>query len=431
MSRLGRLAKEGSWILIGQFAAIAGALALVRILTEYLDAEQYGQLALGLTVAALINQVVLGGISNGIGRFYSIAAERKDLGSYLLATRRLLLLATVVASGIGVLLTIGLLAAGYSKWIGLAGACLVFSILGGYNRALSNIQNAARQRAIVALHSGMDAWLKILLVLGALLWFGTSGVAVVAAYALSSLLVTLSQLVFLRRTVPWQHLQSPNEIEFSHQMWAYSLPFASWSIFTGVQQISDRWALQVFASTADVGQYAVLYQLGYTPVALATGMMVTFMGPILYQRSGDATDSTRNLNVHKLGWQMTHLALLGTLAAFAITSAIHEWLFSLLVAEEFRGVSYLLPWVVLAGGIFAAGQMLALKLGSEMKPGVMTKPKIATAVLGVLLNVIGAAQAGMPGVVAALIAFSVIFFIWIALLARNIVAEGEEKLGVI
>ena len=155
------------------------------------------------------------------------------------------------------------------------------------------------------------------------------------------------------------------------------------------------------------------------------------MGPILYQRSGDATDSTRNLNVHKLGWQMTHLALLGTLAAFAITSAIHEWLFSLLVAEEFRGVSYLLPWVVLAGGIFAAGQMLALKLGSEMKPGVMTKPKIATAVLGVLLNVIGAAQAGMPGVVAALIAFSVIFFIWIALLARNIVAEGEEKLGVI
>jgi len=428
MSRLKRLAKEGSWILFGQIAAIAGALALVRILTEYLDAEQYGQLALGLSIAALVNQVVLGGIGNGIGRFYSIAAEKQDLGSYLRATRRLLLLATAVALVIGVLLTIGLLWLGYPEWIGLAGAALVFSILGGYNRALSNIQNAARQRAIVAVHSGMDAWLKILLALGVLLWFGASGVAVVLAYALSSLLVTLSQLVFLRRTVPWQDLPYPNERRLSHQMWGYSLPFATWSIFTGIQQISDRWALQVFASTAEVGQYAVLYQLGYTPIALATGMMVTFMGPILFQRSGDATDYTRNSNVHKLGWQMTRLALFFTLAGFAITLAIHEWLFSLLVAEEFRTISYLLPWVVLAGGIFAAGQMLALKLGSEMKPGVMTKPKIVTAILGLLLNVIGAALAGMPGVVAALIAFSVIFFVWIALLARETVGENKEEL---
>jgi len=36
-SRFRRLAKEGSWIVIGQIAAVAGALTLVRVLTEYLD----------------------------------------------------------------------------------------------------------------------------------------------------------------------------------------------------------------------------------------------------------------------------------------------------------------------------------------------------------------------------------------------------------
>ena len=76
-SRINRLAKEGSWVIIGQIIAILGSLVLVRVLTEYLKPVQYGQLVLGLTLGGLVNQVVMGGMSNGITRFYSIAAEKK------------------------------------------------------------------------------------------------------------------------------------------------------------------------------------------------------------------------------------------------------------------------------------------------------------------------------------------------------------------
>jgi hypothetical protein len=34
MTRIKRLAKEGSWIAIGQIAVVAGALVLVRVLTD-------------------------------------------------------------------------------------------------------------------------------------------------------------------------------------------------------------------------------------------------------------------------------------------------------------------------------------------------------------------------------------------------------------
>ena len=78
-----RLTKEGSWIVLGQITSVFGMLVLVRMLTEYLDPIQYGQLALGLTVAGLVNQVVMGGITNGIVRFYSIASEKHDLQGYL------------------------------------------------------------------------------------------------------------------------------------------------------------------------------------------------------------------------------------------------------------------------------------------------------------------------------------------------------------
>ena len=322
-SRLRRLTKEGSWIVIGQIAAVAGALVLVRVLTEYLDPAQYGQLALGLTVAGLVNQVVMGGITAGIGRFYSIAAEKQDLGGYLHATRWLLAYATLAVVIVGSILIAGLLWSGYSQWMGLAAAALMFSVLSGYNSALSGIQNAARQRAIVAFHGGLDAWLKILLAVGVMLWLGTSSAAVVIGYICSSLLVTASQLVFLRRTIPLHQTHTPDHQPWMLQMWAYSWPFSIWGIFTWMQQVSDRWALHAFGTTAEVGQYAVLFQLGYTPIAMVTGMAMSFLGPILYQRSGDATNHARNANVHRLGWQMTHLSLMVTLIGFAITFAAH------------------------------------------------------------------------------------------------------------
>lgn len=419
-SRYRRLAKECSWIVIGQIAVVVGALVLVRVLTEYLATAQYGQLALGLTVAGLVNQVVMGGIGAGIGRFYSIAAEKQDLGGYLHATRYLLAYSTAAVVAIGLILMVGLYWLGYTQWIGLAASALVFSVLSGYNSTLSGIQNAARQRAIVAFHGGLDAWLKILLAVGVVLWLGTSSTAVIIGYVGSSLLITVSQIIFLRRTIPHQQTRIPSRQQWMPQIWAYSLPFNTFGIFTWIQQVSDRWALQAFASTGDVGQYSVLFQLGFTPIALITGMAVSFLGPILYQRSGDATDHARNTNVHRLSWRMTHLSLIVTLLGFAVTFVLHEWLFGLLVASEYRGSSHLLPWVVLAGGTFAAGQMLALKLMSEMKSSAMTTAKIVTALIGILLNVIGAALAGMLGVVGALVAFSGIYFVWMAVLARRL-----------
>lgn len=427
-SRFQRLAKEGSWIVAGQIAAVLGALVLVRVLTEYLEPAQYGQLALGLTVAGLVNQVVMGGVTAGIGRFYSIAAEKNDLPGYLHASHRLMGYATAVVVAIALVLMAGLLWLGYFQWMGLAAAALVFSVISGFNSSLNGIQNAARQRAIVAFHGGLDAWLKILLAVGVMHWLGSSSTVVVLGYALSSLLVTGSQLLFLRRLIRLQGETPQASANWGRQIWAYSWPFSTWGVFTWAQQVSDRWALQAFASTQEVGLYAVVFQLGYVPIGLATGMAMTFLGPILYQRSGSAADHTRNTSVHRIAWRITFVSLFVTALAFVLTFLLHEWIFHLLVAAKYHAVSYLLPWMVLGGGIFAAGQMLALKLMSEMKPAAMTTAKIVTAILGVGLNIYGASQFGLPGVVAALVAFSGIYFFWMAWLAQHQPASVNHHL---
>lgn len=420
--RILRLSKEGGWIVLGQIATVTGMLVLVRVLTEYLSPAEYGQLALGLTIAGLVNQVVMGGVTNGIGRYYSISVEKGGLWGYLRASGQLLGYATVAVVIIAVVLVFSLWVTNYSHWIGLVIAVLVFSILSGYSSALNGIQNAARQRAIVALHTGMNAWLKIGLAVGAILWLGSDSTAVVMGYTLSALVITASQLFFLNSLMHHQGASPGGESheEWARAMWQFSWPFSVFGFFTWAQQISDRWALEIFATPQDVGHYAVVFQLGYAPIGMVTGLMMALVGPILYQRSGAANDHARNASVHRIAWRITQASLAVTGAAFSFTWLLHEWLFRWLVADAFRDVSHFLPWVVLAGGIFAGGQMLSLKLMSEIRSRSLLQVKIGTALLGVAANVLGAWWFGIEGVVAALVVFSCIYLLWMFYLAWHL-----------
>jgi O-antigen/teichoic acid export membrane protein len=415
--RVRRLTAEGGWILAGQIASVAGALVLVRVLTEYLTLAQYGELALGLTLAALVNQVVTGGLANGIARFFAPALEATDIARYFRASTRLVLLASLIILIFAILLILVLAMTGQIKWLSLAASALALSVLSGLNSILSGIQNAARQRATVALHAGLDAWLKIALAVLALLWIGISSPAVVVGFALSSLVVSLSQLWFLRSLLQ-RRLSHTSETaqklraDWSREIWRFSWPFSTWGIFTWLQQVSDRWALGMFGTTAEVGAYAVVFQLGYTPIGLLTGLMMTLVGPILYARAGDASDKMRFASANTLIYQLVQVSLVLTAVAFASTLILHEIIFHFITSSEFRSGSYLLPWVVLAGGLFSAGQFLMLKLGVELRSRSMIGIKIGTAVLGIAANFAGARLFGVDGVVGALVIFSVVFFVW-------------------
>lgn len=417
MSRYKRLAKEGGWIVIGQIAVVAASLVLVRVLTEYLDPTQYGQLALALTLGTLIGQVAFSGAMPGIMRYYAIAAEKGEASEYLQAARRMMGYGTLVALGLSVLLLPGLLLLGKGDMLVLAGMTIVFTILGNFNTTQSMIQNAARQRVVVAFHGSLDAWLRVLFAAGLLTWLGNSAKVVIVAYIASLLLVLISQAIFIRRLIPQQATRAAKPSPWAAQIWQYSKPFVYFNVFTWIQASSDRWALDTFTSTHDVGLYAVLMQLGYTPIGIVTGLMATLIGPILFQHSGNTADPSRNASVHKRAWQITAIALLSTLLACLFSYLFHDWIFRILVAAQYHSVSHLLPWMILAGGLFAAGQMLSLKLMSDLNTQALVWPKIVTSLLGALFSFAGAYFAGLPGVVYAAVAFSVLQLVWLGWLS--------------
>ena len=426
-----RQAQEGSWIVLGQIAAFLGALVLVRVLTEYLEPSQYGQLALGLTIAGLVNQVVMGGLANGISRFYSIAIEENDLLGYLRDSRRMMKFATAVVMAFALMLVVGLNWLGYSAWIELAAAAVLLSVLSGYNETLSGIQNAARQRAIVAFHKGLDAWLKILLAIGMMLWIGISSTAAVLGYALSSLMVTVSQIFFLRRLVRLKGKSSLTSTNWGRQIWTNSWPYSTWGVFTWAQLSSDRWALAHYTSTDEVGSYVVLMQISMVPIIIATGLLTTFIAPIIFQRVGNTKDHERVKQAYAMTRNITIFAMI-VITLIAISSLfLHELIFDYLANERYHKYTYLMPWLIVAAGFQSGHHLLGIRISAMLKVRSIIIPQIISALVFVLFNVIGASLGGIQGLVYSQVAASFIYFSWMLIVTevqRYRFSKGKEQI---
>ena len=418
-----RIGKEIFWVGAGQAVAVLGSIVGIRLLTGVLSPEAYGELSLGMTASLLVNQVVLGPVGSAVLRFFAPADEAGELHSFLFIVRRWLLRTTMLMLLMGGVACMVLMLSSQSRWLLLSIAALFFAMFTGYNSVVDSIQSAARQRQIVAWHGALASWGRFLAAVGLIVWLGAYSAAAMLGYVLSSIVVLFSQIFFLKHKLLTDSCKTLCEARdhqrLNAQMFRYAWPFAAWGVFTWAQQASDRWALEFFATTQDVGLYSVLFQLGYYPMSIATGMAMQFLAPIFYERAGDASDVNRNESVRKLGWHLTRLALIATIVAFLLSFLLHNTIFKICAAREYASVSYLFPWMLLAGGIFSASQTIALNLMSQMRTYSMAIAKIVTAVLGVGFNFAGAYFYGIRGIVMAGVLFSIVYFLWMAVLTKR------------
>jgi len=418
--RIIRLSREFAWLFTGQVFGILGSFALIRVTTHYLIPEQYGQLSLILTIGVLVCQVSLSGVMPGIMRYYTIAVERRDVSNFTFASFRLMSYGVLGTAGLALVVSVGAYLVGKTAWIGVILLAITFTQISSFNSTLSAIQNAARQRNVVVLHGIIDPWIKIILICIIVFIVGKSVVAILLAYLIAGLILLVSQLFFYRRLT--QRTQADRQ-SFStpwlQEMVKYSKPYMVFNFFTWVQANSDRWTIERFANAKSVGQYAVLLQLGVAPISMAVSQITNLVGPILQQRSGDATDLSRNRNVWNLTWIITLIGLVLTIFGVLIGAIFHTWLFDFLVDDAYQNQSYLLPWVIFGGGLFATSQILGLKLQSDLNTRALTIPKVVTSIFAVTLNIFCAWIWGVEGVVGAGVIFSFSIFMWMAILTKR------------
>lgn len=400
--------------------AALGGLVGVRLLSELLSPREYGRFALGLTLANLGQQAFFGPLANGFLRLYPMARERDELEAFFAAAHRLLrVVGTAIAGLFGVLALVSVIG-GSADHVGLLVAVLALSLALGLDASASSIQTAARNRAIVALHAGAAMWLRNLVAAGFLLVLMQSASMAMAGSAAGLSLVVLSQRRFLQRRLPQfgGALRGRHEAtdRYAAQIRAYAWPFAIFGLVTWAYLASDRWALQAFTSTADVGRYMVLFQLGYYPIALFVAAVVQLVAPLLFAVGGDASDSRRLERAHSRTRALVVLAVGLTVLASAAAMVLHRDVFDVLAAPEYRSVSRFLPGVVLAAGLYSCAQLAALHQMIGLSTNKLVVPTVVTTLLGITLTFVLAEAIGISGVVIAAVIFSATYLIWVVAL---------------
>lgn len=427
-----RAVREIGWVLAGQVVAAVGAVAGVALLSRALEPAEYGHLTLALTTAALAQQVVLGPLTSALARFFATAVEHDDVDPYLRAVRALIRRGLVRMAALAGAAVVPLLLVRRED-AAIAVLTAVFAAVSGSQVAAAGMLTAMRHRRAVAIHQGMSVCARFALAAVFLRAWGGGAPTVVAAFLVIEILTLVSELARVRsaaRRLSRAGAGRDREVERTYEvrMASYAQPMALWNGLTWVQMSIDRYALAATRNVGAVGEYAVLSQLGFYPLALLCAASAQLMSPIVFSRAGDASDEGRLRDVQRLVRHLVLVMLAVTAAVAAAAALLHETVFSILVAPEYARVSHLLPLVVLVGGFFATGQLAALGPMARANPKGMVLPKLVTSAVWTVAAFLGGAFGGITGVVVASVGSAGLYAAWICWLnERGVVATSDES----
>jgi len=404
------LAKEMVWVVSGQLMVLCASVLCTKVFASQLGQEQYGRLALGLTLPVLINQFFFGPITTTVVRYYSAYQEAGLLRSLLSVVYRFVGGLTGIFFSVGAVVCLGIARVQGFAWGWIFFSALVYGLLQNAQSLLNGMQVAARRRANAAIHQALDPCSRLLLGGLAILCLGKSAEAAVTGYAVGMTLVLLSQRYWFNRTLPAEEAVRPDQFQsIRATLWNFAKYIILFGCFTWGPLVSDRWGLKIFLGDASVGLYAVVVQLASVPSVVLAGSLHQLVNPIVFQRAGDASDSVRVV----AAMRVIRLGVLGMMAWIGFCAMVAAWLgapiLEICSSPAYRSGAPYLPLVVVGLGLMQVGHMLGLipMIMNDLR--LLTVCKIVHSLVAVIINIAGAWLYGVMGIALACIITGVLY----------------------
>lgn len=334
------------WVSGGQLISALGMLVSVRLLTEYLMPEVFGEVILIVGAAALFTTLISNPILQALLRYYPDHSEKQNtqllLGVVSSSLGRMVIIFVVIAIPIGC----GL----YWYWnkpityVFLLVALVVVETIKNYEFA---ILNAVKNQVLYAIWFASEAWLRPLIVVLLAVSFDANVANVLLAYILASILIFLVvQSKNPSRVVDRYRFSIPKDSEVSallKSIKTYSIPLLPLALIGWLSGLGDRYLIGSLMSFADAGIYAAVYGLMSQPFLLAGRVFELTFRPNFQQAI-----STKNYNNAK---KIFIVWFLGTISVVALGCTLIYFFQNeiawLLLGKEFRVGRELMVWIAL------------------------------------------------------------------------------------
>ena len=398
------LAREAVLVFMGIGLGALGTLVGIKVLTNHLDPEIYGQVFLGMTFVNLALYQIGRPLGSAATRFHSIALQKNQYPGY---ERTIKKSGLVIAQCLG---CIALIFFALGWW--MYGWIAVLSLLLCIDALFNGVQTGARERGIVASLQSLVTWTRFIFAILAIILFESKSVNIVLfGFCVSALLNVFLQIVLYRRSRRKSGIEcETQETTYSSRgFFTYVWPLALTGSITWVMLFIDKWALEYFSSGEDVGIYFALFQIGYAPVLLLFTGTYYVVAPIIFEQVGEETTPEQMRRVYgKI--ELLSLGTLGvTLLGAACVWLAHDWVGSMLLGPLYASHSSLLPWLVLTGGMFASGTQLMLSIQSGLDQKPLLFQRTVSMAIAITCYGLGAMYDGLVGTVIGGVVFSILY----------------------
>lgn len=343
---------EGLLIAFGQGAEAIAMLFGVRLLSELVSPDIYGEVTLFMGVVVLGRQVFGFPFLQAALRFYPEAVNynflyllRKTIKSYLFQiVGSYTILYLIVGYGYSVLLNNSI---SYYLFILSSGllCCEVACVLE------TDLYNAARMQSHFVFVQVSSAWLRPLFAVLSVFIFGAHSVSIISGYLVAILLVIICLYVFPINRIGIRQAEKVlcSIPKFKQDIRHYALPLMPLAMFGWISTFSDRYLIGAFLDIEQVGIYAVAYSLMSLPFTMVQAVVERTLRPFYFEAISAGEEKKADQYFKVWANSVFYICFVAVLMVYFFCYDIAK----LCLSEKYHSSAHLMPWIAL-GHLFLA-----------------------------------------------------------------------------
>jgi O-antigen/teichoic acid export membrane protein len=323
--------------------AIAG-IAFLPVITRLLSPEEYGQYTLVMATVSVLT-ILTGWVSMAVVRFYPACKDEESFKALYSSVFVWLELSVAVLGAVFLSVTLAQVMPAR-----LFGAMLLGVFLFVLLAVSDVLQSLLRVRRLVHLYTVSAIW-KALAGLGLGIWLAIAWNSGVKGLLWGSILAVALAIPFLWAVSTRGVRFGLGDFSFnlSKEMAKYSFPLMAGNLAAWILSLSDRYVLEFFRGSFEVGLYSVSYRVSESSIMLLNSLFAFTFNPlsiIVWEKQGEEAG-------RRFVEEGTRYFLILCLPAVVGLSVLQKPVVSVLTGREYWEGASVLPWV--AAGVFFLG----------------------------------------------------------------------------
>jgi len=383
---------------------VMGFLGIVAY-SRLLSPEEYGFYILVVTSISLVSGVTFSWINQANLRYFEKFRTRNDLSRFMSTNAIFFLALVTLVSGLWYVSTFFLKGLVNARLIGLLRiGTLVLISEGGFSFVLTILRaerKGRRYEIYCLIKSTGTLFLSVIVIY--LTYLGSQSILLVAAL-FSGAIFSLELTYFHKK---WGISLSHVSKEILRMSASYGIPMAGASICGLVLAFSDRYMIEYFIGTKEVGIYAAGYTISEMSILLFSQILMLAAYPTIIRVFEAQYKDEVRLLLKKLTsiYIVTLLPLVVGIALFSkpIATAI--------LGAKFQEAYIIFPWIASAAFCFGLTQYINKSFELKEKPALIFYLLLLSSIVNICLNIFWIPRFGVLGAaLSTLVAYLVYLF---------------------